>query len=100
MPADIDWYTVYYKDESGAIKPVETDENGYIVLEGGMTVYYVKGMELSPQNVDDASLIERLITSLLMMVGSALYGLVCLVIGEEFSIEKVNRIGACRVKFL
>lgn len=50
---------------------------------------------------DEASLIENIITKLLMAVGACFYGLVCLVIGEEFSIEKVlfNNFGNTKLSF-
>lgn len=59
-------------------------------LENGDGKYLsAKGVATSPKASDNASLIEQLITKLLMFIGTGIYAIVCWAIGEEFSIEKV-----------
>lgn len=91
----------------------EIRENGDIYLESGEKYYYIKTFNGVPvafakegsttyeyahsiggdvdanENKDDASLFESIITRIFLILGAGIYAIVCLIIGEPFSIEKV-----------
>lgn len=99
--------SIYYKDASGNYKKVEVEtwhdgtvEHRYVYLEEGLTYYTMDPTTLNNAltgniepddytNYDDASIVEKIITQALLWIGSGLYAIVCLVVGEEFSIEKI-----------
>lgn len=72
---------------------------GYTVVNSGLAEYEDELPDMTTEEVgealsneddeDDASKLEHLITGLLMLLGTAAYGLVCLVLGGRFSIERV-----------
>lgn len=105
---------IFYFDENGEKVVPQIRENGDIYLESGKKYYYIKtfnsvpvalheqgsvsyelarsseSMDSSEQkDKDDASLVESIITRMLLILGAGVYAIVCLVIGEQFSIEKV-----------
>ena len=108
--AEFDIDSIYYKDENGKYEKVKIEswsddyvEHRYVHLDAGEEYYTMDATTLNnalmgniePDSYhdygskDDAALIENIITKILLLIGAGLYALVSLVVGKNFSIEKV-----------
>lgn len=98
---------IYYIKDGKKIVP-EQSEDGSIYFEQGEEYTYKQYWNDYEGNIflltegtsayentsvsryqDDASLVESIITRMLLILGAGVYAIACLVIGEQFSIEKV-----------
>lgn len=82
--------SIYFEQgEEYTYKQYWNDYDGNIFLLTEGTSAYENSNLRSSGNKDDASLVESIITRMLLILGAGVYAIACLVIGEQFSIEKV-----------
>ncbi len=67
----------------------KTSSGNVILATEGSKYYENANASIKPKDKDDASLVESIITRMLLILGAGVYAIACLVIGEQFSIEKV-----------
>jgi hypothetical protein len=80
--------SIYFEQgEEYTYKQYWNDYEGNIFLLTEGTSAYENTSVSSYQ--DDASLVESMITRMILILGAGVYAVACLVIGEQFSIEKV-----------
>lgn len=59
------------------------------VTDQGATSYVFEKYEADIPKGDEAALIQKILTQSALYIGTNIYGLVCIIIGETFSIEKI-----------